>query len=119
MASICALPSLYMGEAGCGLQEAKQRSISDLMATSAEVVDGIFPRINSWAERGLVQEIQGFGLGFWRIRRVCCVHIMWMGSRQGGIIRGQVDRPKSVGFIFCANVGCDPIDDDTNIFSIK
>ena len=31
----------------------------------------------------------------------------------------QVDRPKSVGGISCANDGCDPVDDDANIFFIK
>ena len=63
------------------------------------VVDGLFPRGNSWAERGSMQEIQEFGLVFLHIRRFFHVHIIWMGSRQGITVMNQVDRPNSVGGI--------------------
>ena len=43
MVSSCASPSLEIGEAGCGLQRAKQRSIVDQTAASAEERAGIFP----------------------------------------------------------------------------
>ena len=53
---------------------------------------------------------------FLRIRGVCHVHIRCMGIRQESNIRSQVDIPKSVGGISCADNGCELVDDDSNIF---
>ena len=83
------------------------------------VVEGLCTRVNSWSEHGSMQEIQEFGLVFLHTHGVCHVRIRWMGSRQGSTIISQVDRPKSVVSISCADDGCGPIDDEANIFFIR
>ena len=44
------------------------------------------------------------------------MRIIWMISRQGTTIRSQVDIPKSVGSIYCANDVFDTVNNNTDIF---